>query len=39
VQVSALPDAWRIRAHLVARDADGLVAERRWEEDVPRDHV
>jgi hypothetical protein len=37
VQVSARADVWRIRAHLVARDADGVVAERTWEEDVPRD--
>jgi hypothetical protein len=27
VQVSARADVWRIRAHLVARDADGVVAE------------
>jgi predicted acyl esterase len=39
VHVAALPDAWRITARLTARDGDGLVAERAWAEDVPRDLV
>ncbi|MEX0286522.1 MAG: CocE/NonD family hydrolase [Paracoccaceae bacterium] len=37
VTMEALPDVWRIHAWLEARDADGVVAERRWAEDVPRD--
>ena len=39
VSVHALRDCWRIEASLVARDADGVVAERKWNEDVPRDLV
>ncbi|MYH57212.1 MAG: hypothetical protein F4145_04230 [Boseongicola sp. SB0675_bin_26] len=39
VSVYALRDCWRIEARLVARDADGVVAERKWTEDVPRDLV
>ena len=39
VSVHALRDCWRIEARLVARDADGVVAERKWTEDVPRDLV
>ena len=39
VRVHALRDCWRIEASLVARDANGLVAERQWKEDVPRDLV
>jgi predicted acyl esterase len=37
VTVAALPDVWRITATLVARDGDGVVAERQWAEDIPRD--
>ncbi len=37
VQVAALADVWRITATLIARDGDGVVAERHWAEDVPRD--
>ncbi len=39
VSVYALRDCWRIEASLVARDADGVVVERQWNEDVPRDLV
>lgn len=39
VSVHALRDCWRIEASLVARDAEGVVAERKWNEDVPRDLV
>lgn len=39
VSVHALRDCWRIEASLVARDADGILAERQWNEDVPRDLV
>ena len=39
VSVHALRDCWRIEASLVARDADGIVVERQWNEDVPRDLV
>ncbi len=39
VSVYALRDCWRIEASLVARDADGIVVERQWNEDVPRDLV
>lgn len=39
VRVEALRDVWRLTAKLEARDANGLVTERDWKEDVPRDHV
>lgn len=39
VSVRALRDSWHITATLAARDADGVVAERHWDEDVPRDMV
>ena len=39
VVVKALASHWRIEAGLNARDADGVVAERNWSEDIPRDHV
>ena len=39
VSMQALPDVWRIEASLQARDADGTVTRRSWNEDVPRDHV
>ncbi|MXY34664.1 MAG: CocE/NonD family hydrolase [Boseongicola sp. SB0664_bin_43] len=39
VSVHALRDCWRIEASLVARDVDGIVVERQWNEDVPRDLV
>ncbi|MEM7318387.1 MAG: CocE/NonD family hydrolase [Pseudomonadota bacterium] len=39
VVVQARGDAWRIDAKLTARDADGIVREREWHEDVPRDLV
>ncbi|MDV7144837.1 CocE/NonD family hydrolase [Tropicimonas sp. TH_r6] len=39
VTVTASRDVWRIEANLVARDAEGLVAERNWAEDIPRDMV
>lgn len=37
VKVAALADVWRITARLVARDRDGIVAERAWAEDIARD--
>ena len=39
VSVYALRDCWRIEASLVARDANGIVVKRQWNEDVPRDLV
>ena len=39
VSVAALATHWRIEATLIATDADGIVAERRWAEDIPRDLV
>jgi predicted acyl esterase len=39
VSVTALATVWRIAATLTARDADGIVAERHWSEDIPRDLV
>ncbi|RMF37908.1 MAG: CocE/NonD family hydrolase [Alphaproteobacteria bacterium] len=39
VEVRALRDHWRITASLTARDADGVVAERHWDEQLPRDLV
>ena len=39
VVVKALAAHWRIEAGLIARDADGVVAERNWSEDIPRDLV
>jgi uncharacterized protein len=37
VRVAAHADVWHVTASLTARDQDGLVAERTWEEDIPRD--
>ncbi|MEL6236412.1 MAG: CocE/NonD family hydrolase, partial [Pseudomonadota bacterium] len=37
VTVKALARDWQIDAELKATDADGIVAERRWSETVPRD--
>jgi len=39
VSVKALRDVWSIQATLSARDTDGIVAERSWSEDIPRDLV
>ncbi|NNE78711.1 MAG: CocE/NonD family hydrolase [Silicimonas sp.] len=39
VSVQALADVWRIKASLTARDAEGVVRERKWSEDIPRDLV
>lgn len=39
LHVAAQRDCWHIRGHLIARDGDGVVAERNWEEDIPRDLV
>jgi hypothetical protein len=39
VSVRALADTWQIDATLIARDADGIVTERRWSEAVTRDLV
>ena len=39
VTVKARRDHWHITASLVARDADGVVAERAWDEQIPRDLV
>ncbi|MCP9483301.1 CocE/NonD family hydrolase [Shimia sp. CNT1-13L.2] len=39
VAVQALADVWRVEASLKAFDKDGIVAERKWREDVPRDLV
>ncbi len=39
VSVDAQAGEWRIEATLTARDADGLVAERKWSEGIPRNLV
>ncbi len=39
VTMHALRDAWHITARLEARDADGLVALREWDEKIARDLV
>ncbi len=39
VVVQALRNVWRIDAKLTARDAEGIVFEHAWHEDVPRDLV
>ncbi len=39
VTVRALRDVWQIEASLTAEDADGMVMERNWREDIPRDLV
>ena len=39
VRVEAHGDCWHITAHLTARDADGVVMERSWDEKIPRDMV
>ena len=39
VTVKAQQDCWNISASLIARDAEGLVAERIWDENIPRDLV
>ena len=39
VTMKALRDTWHITATLVARDADGVVTARTWEERIPRDMV
>ncbi len=39
VTVRALADSWAIEARLVAEDAEGIVTERSWREDIPRDLV
>ncbi|MEM8949842.1 MAG: CocE/NonD family hydrolase, partial [Pseudomonadota bacterium] len=39
VRVKALREHWHVTASLVARDADGVVAERTWDEAIPRDLV
>ena len=39
VTMKALHDTWHITATLEARDADGVVAVRTWEERIPRDMV
>lgn len=39
VTVEALRDVWRVTARLEARDAEGAVLTRDWNEDIPRDHV
>ncbi|MBY6163246.1 CocE/NonD family hydrolase [Mameliella alba] len=39
VTVEALRDVWRVTARLEARDANGTVLARDWNEDIPRDHV
>lgn len=36
-RVAALAGAWRVTARLAARDGEGVVAEREWAEDIPRD--
>ncbi|MEM8989285.1 MAG: CocE/NonD family hydrolase [Pseudomonadota bacterium] len=38
-RVEALRDVFRLTANLVARDADGVVFEKDWAEDIPRDLV
>jgi putative CocE/NonD family hydrolase len=37
VTVRALAETWQIDATLIARDADGVVAEHAWSEAIPRD--
>ena len=39
VRVRAGADCWEITATLIARDSDGVVIERSWNEDIPRDLV
>lgn len=39
VTVSAQAKVWHITAALTARDADGIVKTRQWDEEVPRDLV
>ncbi len=39
VAVEAQSDSWHITASLVARDTNGIVAERKWDETIPRDLV
>ncbi len=39
VTVRARSDTWQIDANLEAKDADGLVAEKRWSESITRDLV
>ena len=39
VTMRALQDVWHITARLEARDADGVVAVREWDERIPRDLV
>ena len=39
ITVRALADAWQIDATLKASDADGIVAEKTWSENIPRDLV
>ena len=39
VRVRAGADCWEISATLTARDSDGVVIERSWNEDIPRDLV
>ncbi|GGH18229.1 hypothetical protein SAMN05444007_10146 [Cribrihabitans marinus] len=39
VTMRALRDAWHVTARLEARDADGMVLVRDWDETIPRDGV
>lgn len=39
VSVQALADVWKLEATLTATDRDGVVVERNWREDIPRDMV
>lgn len=39
VTVEALAHVWRITAHLEAKDAEGIVLRRDWNEEIRRDHV
>ncbi|MFK7893409.1 MAG: CocE/NonD family hydrolase [Granulosicoccus sp.] len=39
VTVEALARVWRIKATLVASDAEGIVTQRKWSEDIERDLV
>ena len=39
VSMRALRDTWHVTARLEARDADGVVAIRDWDERIPRDMV
>ena len=39
VSVAALKDVWRVTASLIAQDGKGIVVEKSWSEDVPRDLV